>query len=102
MATVNTEFAVTVPVAADYSSTGQYLFGTINTSGQFVVASSQGQMAVDMMVRILNGEKPGKDFPFRAGPIIPTIVKGNMADYPYELLFGPKTFRPEFKVEPKK
>ncbi|MCB2227078.1 MAG: TMAO reductase system periplasmic protein TorT [Desulfarculaceae bacterium] len=63
---------------------------------------TQGQMAVDVMVRILNGEKPGKDFPFRAGPIIPTITKANMADYPYDTLFGPRSFRPEFRVEPKK
>lgn len=63
---------------------------------------TQGQMAVDMMVRILNGEKPGKDFPFRAGPIIPTITKANMNQYPYDMLFGPRSFRPEFKVAPRK
>lgn len=62
---------------------------------------TQGQMAVDMMVRILNGEKTGKDFPFRAGPIIPTITKENIDKYPYELLFGPRSFRPQFKVEKK-
>ncbi|MBI5602561.1 MAG: TMAO reductase system periplasmic protein TorT [Deltaproteobacteria bacterium] len=63
---------------------------------------TQGQMAVDMMVRILNGEKPGKDFAFRSGPQIPTITKANINKYPYEVLFGPKDFRPEFKVEVKK
>ncbi|AFM24826.1 TMAO reductase system periplasmic protein TorT [Desulfomonile tiedjei] len=63
---------------------------------------TQGQMAVDMMVRILNGQKAGKDFPFRAGPIIPTLTQANIDQYPYELLFGPRDFRPEFKVEPKK
>ncbi len=63
---------------------------------------TQGQMAVDMMVRILNGQKPGKDFPFRSGPLIPTLTKANIDKYPYELLFGPRTFRPVFKVEPKK
>lgn len=63
---------------------------------------TQGQMAVDMMVRILNGETPGKDFPFRAGPLIPTITKANMNQYPYELLFGSRGFRPEFKVAPRK
>jgi len=63
---------------------------------------TQGQMAVNMMVRILNGEKPGKDFPFRSGPIIPTLTKDNIEKYSYELLFGPKDFRPEFKVETKK
>ncbi len=63
---------------------------------------TQGQMAVDAMVRILNGEVPGKDFPFRAGPIIPTITKANIDKYPYEMLFGPKDFRPQFSVKPKK
>jgi periplasmic protein TorT len=62
----------------------------------------QGRMAVDMMVRILNGEKPGKDFPFRAGPIIPTITKANIDQYPYEMLFGDRSFRPQFKVKAKK
>lgn len=75
--------------------------------GQVAAAPSdltvtQGQMAVDMMVRILNGEKPGKDFPFRAGPIIPTITKKTIDQYPYDMLFGPRSFRPEFKVAPRK
>ncbi|MCB2194045.1 MAG: TMAO reductase system periplasmic protein TorT, partial [Deltaproteobacteria bacterium] len=75
--------------------------------GQVAAAPSdltvtQGQMAVNMMVRILNGEKPGKDFPFRAGPIIPTITKKTIDKYPYDLLFGPRSFRPQFKVAPKK
>jgi protein TorT len=63
---------------------------------------TQGRMAVDMLVRILNGQKAGKDFPFRSGPFIPTITQATIDQYPYELLFGPKDFRPEFKVEPKK
>lgn len=63
---------------------------------------TQGRMAVDTMVRILNGQKAGKDFPFRAGPLIPTLTQKNIDQYPYELLFGPKDFRPEFKVDPKK
>lgn len=75
--------------------------------GQVAAAPSdltvtQGQMAVDMMVRILNGEKPGKDFPFRAGPIIPTITKKTIDQYPYDLMFGPRSFRPQFKVAPGK
>lgn len=76
-------------------------------AGQVAAAPSdltviQGRMAVDMMVRILNGEKPGKDFPFRAGPIIPTITKANIGQYPYETLFGDRSFRPQFKVKAKK
>lgn len=63
---------------------------------------TQGQMAVDLIVRILNGEKPGKEIPFRSGPQIPTITKANIDKYPYALLFGPESFRPEFKVEPTK
>lgn len=63
---------------------------------------TQGRMAVDMMVRILNGEKAGQDFPFRAGPIIPTITKANIDQYPYETLFGDRSFRPQFSVKPKK
>ena len=75
-------------------------------AGQVAAAPSdltviQGRMAVDMMVRILNGEKPGKDFPFRAGPIIPTITQANIDQYPYEVLFGDRSFRPQFKVKPK-
>lgn len=62
----------------------------------------QGRMAVDMMVRILNGEKPGKDFPFRAGPIIPTITKANIDQYSYKTLFGDRSFRPQFIVKARK
>lgn len=62
----------------------------------------QGRMAVDMMVRILNGEKPGKDFPFRSGPFIPTITTDNIGNYPYEGLFGPREYKPVFKLKPEK
>lgn len=66
------------------------------------LSMTQGRIAVNMMVRILNGEKAGEGFPFRAGPIIPTITKENIDRYPYEMLFGPRDFKPEFKLEPKK
>jgi len=39
----------------------------------------QGRMAVDMMARILGGEKPGVDFPFRSGPFIPMVTPSNIA-----------------------
>jgi protein TorT len=73
-------------------------------SGRVAAAPSdltvtQGRMAVDMLVRILNGEKPGKDFPFRAGPIIPTLTTANIDQYPYEVLFGDRSFRPQFTVK---
>lgn len=61
----------------------------------------QGRMAVDMMARILNGEQPGKDFPFRSGPFIPLITPENIDHFPYEGLFGPRDFRPVFNLEPR-
>lgn len=61
----------------------------------------QGRMAVDMMVRILNGEKPGVDFPFRAGPIIKVVTPQNYKEFAYEDMFGPRDFRPVFSVKPK-
>ena len=60
----------------------------------------QGRMAVDMMVRILNGEKPGVDFPFRSGPIIKVVTPENYKDFAYEDMFGPPDFRPVFSVKP--
>ncbi len=61
----------------------------------------QGRMAVDMMVRILNGEKPGVDFPFRSGPIIKVVTPQNYKEFKYEDMFGPRDFRPVFSVKPK-
>ncbi|WP_368854161.1 TMAO reductase system periplasmic protein TorT [Desulfovibrio sp. JC022] len=62
----------------------------------------QGRMAVDMMVRILDGDKPGKDFPFRSGPFIPTVTTENIGSYPYEGLFGPRDYKPVFNLAPEK
>lgn len=65
-----------------------------------VLASSSDQtieecrIALDMMVRILNGEKPGIDFPFQSGPEIPIISKNNILQFKYEDLFGPKDYVP--------
>lgn len=72
--------------------------------GQVIASPSdltvfQGRMAVDMMVRILNGESPGHDFPFRSGPFIPTITTENIGNYPYEGLFGPRYYKPIFKLD---
>jgi len=61
----------------------------------------QGRMAVDMMVRILNGEKPGVDFPFRAGPRIQVVTPSNYREFSYEDMFGPRNWRPVFSLEPK-
>jgi protein TorT len=63
----------------------------------------QGRMSVDMMIRILNGEKPGdkaSKFPFRSGPVIQVVTLKNLADFTYGRLFGPKGFSPIFKYEP--
>ncbi len=62
----------------------------------------QARMAVDIIVRILNGEKPGRDLPFRAGPFIPTVTTDNIASYPYEGLFGPRDYKPVFELSPEK
>jgi protein TorT len=61
----------------------------------------QGRMAVDMMARIFNGEVPGRDFPFRSGPFIPMVTTENIANYPYEGLFGPRDYVPVFHLEPR-
>lgn len=63
-------------------------------------AADQARIAVGMMVRLLEGGKPGDNFPFRAGPLIPVITQKNIKEYPYEQLFGPRTFKPVFSVEP--
>lgn len=74
--------------------------------GQIIAAPSdltvfQGRMAVDMMVRTLEGQKPGRDFPFRSGPFIPIITPDNVESYPYEGLFGPRDYVPVFNLEPR-
>jgi protein TorT len=57
---------------------------------------SQCQIALDMVVKILNGEEAGKDFPFRVSPLIPLITTENIGRYEYEKLFGEKGFKPVF------
>lgn len=63
------------------------------------LAVFQARMAVDMMVRLLDGEKPGEDFPFRSGPFIPMVTPENVESYPYEGLFGPKDYKPVMELE---
>lgn len=48
----------------------------------------QGRIALDMMIKRLDGQRPGVDFPFRAGPRIPVISAENIDDYSFERLFG--------------
>ncbi|MEQ8155109.1 MAG: TMAO reductase system periplasmic protein TorT [Clostridiaceae bacterium] len=52
----------------------------------------QCRIALDMLVRILNGEKPGVDFPFRSGPEIPVITRNNISKFKYEDLFEPRDY----------
>ncbi len=59
----------------------------------------QGRMAVDMMIRLLNGEKAGQDFPFRSGPFIPMVTSANIDNFPFEGLFGPRGFTPALSLE---
>lgn len=49
MATEQLVQAVALPVAADYSTTGQYLFVGINSSGQAAKIASQGADAVGVL-----------------------------------------------------
>jgi periplasmic protein TorT len=53
---------------------------------------SQCIIAVDMLVKILNGLKAGVDFPFRASPHIPLITPRNIGRYKYEDFFGKRGF----------
>lgn len=58
MATKQLLGSVTLPVAADYSTTGQYLFMGINSSGQAVLIASQGADAVGVLLN--NPDAAGK------------------------------------------
>ncbi len=49
MATENTLLTIPLPVAADYSTTGQYLFVDVNSSGQAVLVASQGVTAIGVL-----------------------------------------------------
>lgn len=54
----------------------------------------QCRISLDMIVRILNGEKPGIDFPFQSGPEPPIISKDNISQFKYEDLFGKRDYIP--------
>lgn len=56
----------------------------------------QCRIALDMMVRILNGEQPGKDFPFLALPVTSLVTRENIDQFSYQSLFGEKNFSPVF------
>lgn len=56
-------------------------------------AMPQAEMALDLMVRHLNGEKRAK-IPYMVSPAFNVITPDNISKYPYERLFGPEGFRP--------
>lgn len=62
----------------------------------------QGRMAVDMMVRLLNGEHPGNDFPFRSGPLIQVVTPKNYKSFSYEAMFGERGWQPVFTLVTRK
>lgn len=55
---------------------------------------AQCRIALDMMVRVLNGEKPGIDFPFQSGPELPIISQDNISKFKYKDLFETKDYIP--------
>jgi len=77
-------------------------------SGKILATSTdqmkqQGMMAVDMMIKYLNGDRTGvkaENFPFRSGPVVPIIHSGNINEWSFLKLFGPRDFAPTFNVEP--
>jgi protein TorT len=56
----------------------------------------QAMIAVDMLQKILDGKIAGKDFPFRAGPVIPIVTNENIKTFKYEELFGKERFEAIF------
>ena len=64
----------------------------------------QGVMSMDMVVRIINGEKPGDaitNFPFRTSPQLKMITQNNISSYPFEEIFGDRDYQLKFSLEPK-
>jgi len=54
----------------------------------------QGEYAVDLLLRILEGAKPGEGkTPFRVGPVIEMVTHKNIAMYSFESIFGQKNFK---------
>ena len=58
-----------------------------------------GRMAVDQMVRVLNGEKPGVEFPYHMMPKIVIMTKENIDSYAWEYQFEPKGWTPVFEYK---
>jgi len=60
----------------------------------------EGRIAVDMLVRILEGQKPGKDMPFMVSPVLPFVTPENIDQYEFEFLLGRRNWRPVFNYSP--
>jgi protein TorT len=56
---------------------------------------------MDMMVRILDGQIPGKDMPFRIGPDVPIIHQKNVHEWKFERLFCPRDFKAIIDFSPR-
>lgn len=59
-------------------------------------AVMQSRMSVDTAVRLLEGQLEHKNI----GPQPQILTQDNFAEYPYELLFGPRDFNPTYNWEP--
>jgi protein TorT len=55
------------------------------------------RLAVDAAVRILNGEEPGVDFPFRAAPLFGKVNAETIGSLKWEHLFEPEGWDPVFR-----
>jgi len=54
----------------------------------------QGQYAVDLLLRILEGEIPSEgEIPFRVGPLIEMVTRKNISMHSFESIFGQKNFK---------
>ncbi len=63
----------------------------------------QGMISMDMVVRIINGEKTGDtttNLPFRASPRLQMITQDNISDWPYEKIFGERNYQQKYVLEP--
>ena len=60
MATVNHELMVTLPAAADYSTTGQYRFVTVNTDGEAALIASAGVDAIGVLSNNPGSKQAGR------------------------------------------
>jgi protein TorT len=58
-----------------------------------------GRLAIDQMVRTLNGEKPGVDFPYHVMPVGAMMSQDNLDSFPHEFQFQPDGWQPIFEYK---